>query len=90
MKETIKSIIVFYKILFYSFTPIIIAMSPAIPYMITNNGAYLFGIFITLPIGFGLAMKFWEFDNLENKQTTNQPDNQKSTSKYESKSNIKI
>ena len=29
MKEMIKSIIVFYKILFYALTPIIITMSPA-------------------------------------------------------------
>ena len=87
MKPAIKSIIVFYKILFYALTPIIITMSPAIPYTITNNGAYMFGLFITLPLGAALAMKFWEFTNLEDKQPTNQqPTNQQPTPTEESKS----
>lgn len=72
MKEMIKSIIVFYKILFYALTPIIITMSPAIPYMITNNGAYMFGLFLTLPLGAAIAMKFWDYSNLEDRQPTNQ------------------
>ena len=40
--------------------------------MITNNGAYMFGLFLTLPIGAAIAMKFWDYSNLEDKQPTNQ------------------
>lgn len=41
MKEMIKSIIVFYKILFYALTPIIITMSPAIPHHKEDKIAYI-------------------------------------------------
>lgn len=68
----IKEIISIYKILFYALTPVIVSVLPIVPYIIPNNGAYMFGLFLTLPLGAALAMKFWDYSNLEDKQPTNQ------------------
>lgn len=68
----IKEIILIYKLLFRVFTPIVIGALPVIPYIITNNGTWMFALFLTIPLSTVIAMKYWDFQEEETETNTEQ------------------
>lgn len=72
MGKIIKEIILIYKLLFRAFTPIVIGALPVIPYIITNNGTWMFALFLTIPLSTVIAMKYWDFQEEETETNTEQ------------------
>lgn len=59
--KLIKELVLIYKLLFRAFTPIVIGALPVIPYIITNNGTWMFALFLTIPLSTVIALKYWDF-----------------------------
>jgi uncharacterized membrane protein YdbT with pleckstrin-like domain len=69
----IKDFTSVYLILFRALTPIVIAMSPVIPYLITNDATWLVTLFISIPLAVTFALKCWEFSGVTEPETNEQP-----------------
>ena len=65
MKNFINELKEIYLVLFWAITPIVIAASPIIPYIITNNETWLFLLFISHPCAVAAALKCWSFPGAE-------------------------
>jgi len=65
MKNFINELKTIYLLLFWAITPIVIGMSPIIPYLITNNESWLFLLFLSQPCAVVAALKCWEFPGVE-------------------------
>lgn len=55
----IKDFTSVYLILFWALTPIVIAMSPVIPCLITNDTSWLLALFISIPLAATAGLKCW-------------------------------
>ena len=69
----IKDFASFYLILFWALTPIVIGVSPVIPYIITNDATWLLALFITIPLAVTAALTCWEFPGVTESETNEQP-----------------
>lgn len=61
-KSVLWNIISIYWIFWVAFCPLIICMLPVLPYLITENGNWLFLMILSVPIGFAVGYKMWNID----------------------------
>lgn len=54
------TILSIYWVLFCMISPFIICGLPVIPYIITDNAYWMWGMFITFPLGLAIGLKFLE------------------------------